>query len=97
MSEAIYDELIAPKLAEVAKLCMEHKLSIVAVVEYAPGERGETRALQPDAGLGMVVVSHAAKCGENIDGLVIGMKRYAQANGIKTDSSIVLTRLSPPI
>jgi hypothetical protein len=92
MSESVYDEKIVPLLAEVGKLCQEYGLPFVGVVEYEPGKRGETRFLTPEAGLAMVMLSHMAKTGENIDGFMIGLARYCAKNKIDTSASLYLSR-----
>jgi hypothetical protein len=42
MSEAIYDEQIAPLLMQAGKLCEQNGLAMVAVVEYDKEARGES-------------------------------------------------------
>ena len=54
-NEIFYDEVIAPKLAEVAKLCQDRNMSIVADVEYEPGEPGSPRVLQESPGAKMFI------------------------------------------
>lgn len=90
-NEDFYDKEIAPALLELMKKCEQKGMSFVSVVEYLPQQRGRTNFLTKDAGLAMVMISHAAKCGENIDGYVIGMKRYANENNIDTNASIVMS------
>jgi hypothetical protein len=92
MSEAIYDEKIAPLLMQAGKLCEEHGLAMVAVVEYEPGKRGETRMLPDGSGLAMKMLSMLAMAGENVDGYMIGLTRYAKKHGIDTSGSIFLSR-----
>lgn len=75
MSEAWYDEELAPKLVEIGKLCEARGIPFVAVVEYAPGERGETRYLPDSAGLCMKMLSMLASAGDNVDGYLIGLSR----------------------
>ena len=94
--ERYYDEVIAPALMEVGRLCEERGIALVATVEYAPGERGSTMTLPEGAGLEMQILRMCANAGRNIDALMIGITRYCKANDIRTDSSIALTRFAPP-
>lgn len=41
--EKYYDEVIAPKLAELANDCTEHGLSFFAAVQYSENDIAETR------------------------------------------------------
>lgn len=91
MSEAIYDAEIAPKLAEIGKLCEAHGLPFVAGVEYAPGEVGETRYLPNDDGYAMLLASCALRSKGNIDSLVIAFGRYCNRHGIDVSKSMVLS------
>ena len=88
--ERFYDEEIAPALKAIADKCTERGMSMVAVVEYAPGERGRTRVLRAESGLAMVMLEHCAKMGENLDGYVMGLARYAKEKGINTEGSLVM-------
>lgn len=92
--EAFYDAEIAPALMEIGKKCLDNGLSMLAVVEYAPGERGTTRCLQGYPGLEMVMLSHCDKMGRNIDGYVIGLARYLKQQGIPIGSSLVLKMMA---
>jgi hypothetical protein len=96
VSEEFYDKEIAPKLAELANLCGERGMAFVAVVEYAHGERGRTERIPEGSGLAMTMLAHCAKMGENIDGYVIGLYRYAKAKGIDMSRSIVMSRWGKP-
>ncbi len=92
MSEKIYDEQIAPKLLEVANLCNEHGLAMVATVEYEKGERGTTRMnVGPKASAAMYLLSVAAATGNNFDGLVLRMIKWSRENNVDTSGSIYLS------
>lgn len=93
MTEAQYDELIAPKLEAIAKECAAMGSDIVAVVEYGTGQRGETRTVGNDSSLAMKMLTFCANAGENIDAFAINVMRHCRKNGIDTGSSMVLTRL----
>jgi len=90
MSEQIYDEQIAPLLAQAAELCKQYGMSLVAAVEYEPGSLGHTRLLSKDwtGAIGMVDEAVFA-CG-NIDRLVISVARRARQYG---HSSMILDML----
>lgn len=94
-TEAWYDAEIAPELLRLGKACETRGLSFIAVVEYAPGLRGETSALSKEASLEMVMLRHCARTVPNIDSYVLGLARYAKENGISTDASIVMRALTP--
>lgn len=91
-NEEWYDREIAPKLRELCDACKERKVSFLAMVEYDPGERGETRWLAGDVGLAMLMLAMQAHHGENIDGYVINLLRHANRNGIDISQSAVLAR-----
>lgn len=90
--EAWYDAEIAPVLAELGQKIQDRGMSIVAVVEYAPGERGATYAIAEDAGLEMRMLHRCSATAPNVDAYIIGLRRYCNENGIKTDASIYLSR-----
>ncbi|KQN09849.1 hypothetical protein ASE85_02625 [Sphingobium sp. Leaf26] len=94
MSEQIYDELIAPKLLEIGKLCEEHGLPVVAQVEYAPGDFGLTQFRPDGASLPMKLMAISARCGGNVDTLFMAIERHAREHG---HGSIYLHRLGVPI
>ena len=91
MSEAKYDAEVAPILLEAAKRCEALGLQMVAVVEYAPDERGETRVLK-DPSLPMLMLSMVAHHGNNVDGLLINLIRHCNEKGIDMRSSMFLNK-----
>jgi hypothetical protein len=93
-NEKFYDDEIAPALLALSEKAKARGMSIVATVEYDPGERGTTRMLQPTCGLAMTMISHCAKMGENIDGYVMGLMRYCGEKGIDTSASMVINQLT---
>lgn len=90
MSEALYDERVAPLLAEAAKICMELDMPFLALVEYAKDERGETRVILPDEGLAMTMARGVAKFGVHIDGYLIGLIRHCNKNKIDISQSMFI-------
>lgn len=93
MSEAIYDEKIAPMLAEVSKLCQQHDLPMFAVVEYEPGHFGETACQQPTQHMAVSMAHMASRCRGNLDSLVISILRFCKSKGIDTRASMVANRM----
>jgi hypothetical protein len=89
MSEAQYDAEIAPLLLEAAKRCEALGLPMVAVVEYAPDQRGETRVLNGSS-LPMLMLSMIAHHGMNVDGFLINLIRHCNEQGIDIRSSTFL-------
>ena len=90
MSEAIYDEQIAPLLMQAGKLCEQHGLAMVAVVEYDKEKRGETRCLPEGSGLAMRMLSMLAASGNNIDRFLTGVIRFCNREGIPLDESMFI-------
>jgi hypothetical protein len=91
--EEWYDEEISPKLLELAEECGKRGLSFVSVVEYGDG-RAHIRRLAQHAGLEMVMIDHCAKIAPNLDGFVIGLKKYCREKGIDTSASIVIRMIA---
>lgn len=92
MTEEWYDDVIAPKLREVAKECEAKGCALVAVVEYAPGQRGSTLYTPHGSGLEMLLLRTLDKAGRNLDSFFISVARYCNANGIDTSGSMILSR-----
>ncbi|MGG4053529.1 hypothetical protein ABEW79_17960 [Delftia tsuruhatensis] len=96
MTEAIYDEQIAPLLRQAGKLCEQHGLAMVAVVEYDKEARGETRLLPDGAGLAMHMLSMLAASGNNIDRYLINVIRFCKEEGISLEQSMFLRQYTRP-
>ncbi len=93
--EKLYDELIAPKLLEIAKLCQDHGFAIACSVEWEPGETGRTEAHPPWNVDGMPsakqkLVHWAARSNGNIDAFLTAVLKDANKHG---HSSIYLKQL----
>jgi hypothetical protein len=67
-TEQEYDEIIAPMLADVAKRCNEMGMSLIARVEWEPGESGITQ-IGPMNSAGQWLTQMAAHSHGNIDKL----------------------------
>jgi len=90
MSEALYDERVAPLLAEVSKICAELGMPFLALVEYEKDKRGETRVILPDEGLAMAMARGVAKFGVDIDSYLLGLIRHCNKNGIDISPSMFI-------
>lgn len=91
--EAYYDREIAPKLAEIAKDCEAHGMSLVAVVEWAARKGGVTIYEAADASVSTEVARMAARCNGNVDALVMGLLAHARKHGHR---SMYLSTLGVP-
>lgn len=89
--ETWYDEEIAPALAAIGERCVARGMAVVAVVEFDPGQRGRTVWLPVGAGLEMVMLNHCSKMGTDIDGYVIGLRRYARNRRIDFGGSVFMS------
>ena len=87
MSEALYDEKIGPMLLEIGKLCEANGMPFLAVVEYAPGEFGQSQFLK-DCSLPLTMANIAARCRGNLDAFMLSLLRHCRENGIDTSASI---------
>lgn len=94
MTEAQYDELIAPKLEAIAKECAALGSDIVAVVEYGNNARGETRTVGADSSLAMKLLTFCANAGENLDAFFINVTRHCRKHNIDTSGSMVMSMLN---
>ena len=88
--EKLYDDEIAPALLALGKQCEQHGFSLVAVVEWEPGETARTVTLQAGASFKLKLVELAARCCGNVDAMFMGLMKYAKEHG---HSSIFLKRL----
>lgn len=86
-TEQQYDEVIAPKLAEVARLCTELGMTLIARVEWLPDQYGITQVVPSDAGLGQLLTQAAAHADGNVDKLCFDLRRRFDCS-----QSIVLSR-----
>lgn len=96
MSEALYDERVAPLLKQAAEICIDLNLPFLAVVEYGPDKRGETRVITPDEGLAMTMARGVIQHGINVDGYLIGLIRHCNKNGIDITGSMFLGKFATP-
>ena len=90
MSEAIYDEQIAPLLLQAGQICEQHGMAMVATVEYGKEQRGETRLLPDGSGLAMHMLSMLTASGNNIDSFLIKLIRFCNEEGLPLEQSMFL-------
>lgn len=96
MSEQIYDEQIAPKLAEVMAICKEHGLSFACACEYATGDTGLSFVGPNDpktTGATMWLADTAIRARGNFDALTFATMKHAREHG---HSSVILAKLGVP-
>jgi hypothetical protein len=91
MTEQEYDELIAPKLAEIANTIKELGGSMVCRVEWEPGESGITQ-IGPMTSAGQWMTQYAAHSHGNFDAMAMNILRA----GFDVSQSIVLSRFQSP-
>jgi len=89
-NEEWYDAELAPALKALADRCNERGMSLVAVAEYEPDERGGTYSLTPEAGLAMQMLRFLGHAGENVDAFWLALRRHCTKRGIDTSQSIVM-------
>ena len=86
--EKLYDEVIGPKLLEIAKFCKEAGLPFLATVGF-DGENSGTTQIPPtgEPNPSFTLAWQAHQCKGNIDALCIGLARRVKE---EDDGSIVL-------
>jgi hypothetical protein len=95
VSEQFYDDVIAPKLMEIMRLCHDHGMPIVATVEYEPGACGTSADLpaNPSRSLPMDWAYVAARSQGNADSLIGYLVSQAKERG---HGSVYLMQLGVP-
>lgn len=94
-NEQFYDAEIAPLLLKAGKLAEERGLSLVATVEYAPGEFGTTATLTHDHSHAMAINLMAARSRGNFDALAFGLARRVRDLGCG-HGSMILSQMGVP-
>lgn len=94
MSEAIYDEQIAPALLELLKICAANGMQMIASVEYEPGESGTSIQFDGKQSLPMDLGRAALMSHGNVDSLFMSIIRHAREHG---HSSFYLHQLGVPM
>ncbi|MFD1792101.1 hypothetical protein ACFSE0_10675 [Ochrobactrum teleogrylli] len=80
-NEKFYDDIIAPRLHQLAEECKQRGMSFVANVEYDPGATASTILLAENSGYHARLMCTAAQCGENVDGLIFAIMKHAREHG----------------
>lgn len=88
--EALYDAEIAPALLAIGQRCQELGIPLVAAVEYAPGEVGQTHYMPENACIAMQIAHRGAASRGNFDGVCISLLRYLHRTGIDASASMFL-------
>lgn len=73
--EETYDQIVAPLLGQAAKACQEHGFSMIARVEWEPGESGITRIGDPKISVGQAMTWYAAHAHGNVDSMLLALIR----------------------
>ena len=73
-TEKEYDEIIEPMLLDVANKCKELGMSIIARVEWEPGESGITQ-VEPKFSAGQKLVFYAAHSQGNVDKMCLSLQK----------------------
>lgn len=73
-TEQEYDDIIAPMLAEVANKAKELGMSLIARVEWEPGESGITQIGPMGISIGQRMAWFAAHSHGNIDKMILSMR-----------------------
>lgn len=97
MSEQIYDDEIAPKLMEIAKLCKEKQLPFIALCEYSPESVGATYGWCSNDGamsFHMLLPFLASFAKGNVDSFLIELMRHCNKHSISMDQSMFLHKYS---
>jgi len=84
--DAFYDELIAPKLAEIAGECADHGISFVAAADTG-SVLNETCRYADGWSFAFKLVQLAAHAAGNVDRLMIDLVRYANEYGGGAENS----------
>lgn len=90
-TEQEYDEIIAPMLADIAKKADELGMSLLARVEWQPGESGITQ-IGPMDSIGQKMTQYAAHSHGNIDKMLLSLVR----SGVDCSQSLFLHRYASP-
>jgi hypothetical protein len=89
-TEQEYDDIIAPILADVAEKAAELGMTLVARVEWEPGEAGITQIGPQDISIGQRMAWFAVHSNGNIDKMLLSMQRA----GIDFSQSIYLHKFT---
>lgn len=74
-NEKLYDDVIAPKLLEVSRLCKDAGMPMLATVWFDGESSGTTRTLPSEPHPPFTLAHAANRCGGNIDRLCMALAR----------------------
>lgn len=80
-SERYYDDVLAPKLAGMARDACAHGLSFLAVVEWEPGDYGRTMMRVEESSFAFRLVDMAVHVQGNVDALWLAIQKHAMTHG----------------
>jgi hypothetical protein len=89
-NEAIYDAEIAPALLMIGKRCQELGLPFTALVEWAPGEIGETSIMTSEASLPLKMAWLSMRANGNVDAFLFSLIRHLNEKGTGAGGSLFL-------
>lgn len=92
--EKIYDEEIAPLLLKAGEICQKHGMTIVAQVEYEPGEFGLTAAMGENPSLAMQMLRWLAMAKTDIGRFLRQVQNHARKHG-HSSASLYLLGVEP--
>jgi hypothetical protein len=81
--EKFYDEVIAPELGRLGRLCEERGLSFLAMAEWAPDQFALSLGAQAERGLVMQWVMWAATSRGNADALIGAIARPSEGRTVQ--------------
>lgn len=79
--EQVYDDVIAPKLREIAAVCRQYDIGFVSEVEWNKGKAGRTVYLPADASWAVRMVEACMRCNGNVDQFILACVQYARIHG----------------
>lgn len=93
--EALYDEQIAPLLAQAGKIAYDHDIALAAFCQWGPSDSGRTLSRGPRTSewLASKLVRYAILADGNADALIIALMREARKRG---HGSVALSVLGVP-
>ena len=90
-----WEQEVEPQLKKIGEACVERGVPFVAVGEVS-GENGgcyETSWIGDRPSASIMLSLCAARCGGNVDSLLINFMRWCDSVGIDASSSMVLRRI----
>lgn len=92
--EKIYDDVIAPKLLEIAELCKQHDMSFVSMIEWDRHAYGRTVYLAEGSGFEIRLMETLGRAKGNLDTFLMACIKHAHVHG---HSSLILQQMGVPL